>query len=105
KFLIEMFQSCGKLLPNSEVGSRVGVARRRQQRGAYAVAGDVGEADHHSSVGEGLPVEVISAGVIGGVIPTCNVEPGNLGWLLGQKGLLGGTPDLEVGLHCVQRAV
>jgi hypothetical protein len=47
------------------------------------MTGNVREADNHLPIGQNLPVEVIPAGVIGGPVPTGNVEPLNLRRFLG----------------------
>ena len=62
----------------AEGGARICAADRGKQRRANAMSGDVGEGHKNATIGKGLPVIVIAAGLVGRLVPCGDVETGDL---------------------------
>ena len=96
KEAIDVLEGEGYIAVSVEAGAGVGAADGGEERGAEAVAGDVGEGDDEAAVAEELPVEVVAAGGVGGEVPSADLEAGEGGADAGQERLLDGAGDLEI---------
>ena len=69
------------------------------------MTGNVGETNDHLAVGEGLPVEIITSGIVRRPIPPGNVESCKVRRIPRKKRLLDGLRHLKVVLDRLQLAL
>src|SRR4029077_1149935 len=74
EFFIDSFKGRREIPGRGKVGSGISVAHRGQQRRSDAVTGNIGETDYHLPVGQGLPVEIVTSGIVCRPIPASNVK-------------------------------
>src|SRR5437868_13853557 len=65
----------------------------------------VREADGNAPAGQRLPVEVVAARLVGGLIPARHLEAVQLGRVRGQKPLLDRARDLKIVTHALKLAL
>jgi len=82
-----------------KVGARVGSAGRSDESRSDAVAGDISKRDDPAAVGEGAPIVVVAAGVIGRFVPTRDRKARESRGIVRQEGLLNVAGGLEVALE------
>ncbi|CAE7262685.1 mscS [Symbiodinium necroappetens] len=82
-------------------GPGVGSAEGGDEGGPEPVSGDVGDGHGDGAVGEGLPVVVVAAGLVGGAVPAGDVVARDLGLLGGQEVALDAGGDVHLLLHAL----
>src|SRR5512143_1754981 len=100
--MVDVFEGGREIPLRAETGTGIRMADLDQQRGSDTVTGYVSQTDNHFAVRECLPVKVVSAGIVRGLVPAGDLETCNGGRILRQESLLNGACDLQIVLHSLQ---
>src|SRR5271167_3022689 len=84
----------------SKVGARVGSAGGSDESRSDTVASDISKGDDPAAIGEGAPIVVVAARVIGRLVPTSDGKARESRGIVREEGLL----DVAGGLQIVLQA-